>query len=99
MDNKFSPPDPDFYEIIENQKSRKSISVVNYFGPQNEILDTRGFIDDVFFVKNYEAYLVFEASDKVRIDRIITLNGIPGPAYDEYDSYALACLSCGGGMD
>jgi len=28
-----------------------------------------------------------------------TINGKPGPAYDEYDRYGLACLDCGGGMD
>jgi hypothetical protein len=36
---------------------------------------------------------------KIRLDRIIVFNGKPGPAYDEYDSYALACLDCTGGMD
>lgn len=99
MDTKFSPVDPDFYEVIEREKSKGGISTVNYFGPKEEILGTRDVIDDVFFIKNYEAYLVFERSDKIRLDRIITINGKPGPAYDEYDSFANSCLSCMGGMD
>jgi hypothetical protein len=47
----------------------------------------------------FEEYLVFDSGDEVRIDRIITINGIPGPAYDEYDAFALACLNCNVGAD
>jgi hypothetical protein len=37
--------------------------------------------------------------EQVRLDRIITINGKPGPAFDEYDNYANACLSCQGGNE
>jgi len=37
--------------------------------------------------------------EQVRLDCIITINGKPGPAFDEYDSYANACLSCQGGNE
>ena len=99
MYKEYSPIDPDFYEIIEKEKSKKGISTVNYFGPDNEIEDAKGIIKEVFFIKHYEAFLVFEKGERVRLDRLITLNGIPGPAYGEYDSYALACLDCGAGME
>ena len=44
-------------------------------------------------------FLLFDKRDRVRLDRIIVINGIPGPAYDEYDSYALAPLTCQAGYD
>jgi hypothetical protein len=50
-------------------------------------------------IDNFEQFLSFENGQKVRVDRVITINGIPGPAYDEYDGFALACLDCKGGMD
>lgn len=99
MYKEYSPIDPDFYDIIEKEKSKKIISIVNYFGPGKEIEDVKGIIKEVFFIKYYEAFLVFETGERVRLDRLITLNGIPGPAYDEYDSYSLACLDCGAGME
>jgi hypothetical protein len=43
--------------------------------------------------------MVFENGDEVRTDRIIVYNGKPGPAYDEYDAYALAPLTCKAGYD
>ena len=99
MYKEYSPIDPDFYEIIEKEISKNGISLVNYFGPDNEIADVKGSLKEVFFIKHYESFLVFETAEQVRLDRLITLNGIPGPAYDEYDSYALACLECSAGME
>ena len=99
MYKEFSPIDPDFYDIIETEISKGGIFVLNYFGPDKEIEDVKGKIKEVFFIKHYESFLVFETGEKVRLDRLITLNGIPGPAYDEYDSYALACLECSAGME
>ena len=99
MYKEYSPIDPDFYDILEKEISKKSISVVNYFGPDKEIEDVKGNLKEVFFIKHYESFLVFETDERVRLDRLITINGIPGPAYDEYDSYALACLECSAGME
>jgi len=45
------------------------------------------------------SYLRFENGVQVRLDRIIVINGRPGPAFEEYEGYALACLDCSGGMD
>ena len=36
---------------------------------------------------------------EIRIDRIISYNLRPGPAYDEYDEYGLQCLTCQAGYD
>ncbi len=99
MYKEYSPIDPDYYEIIEKEISKKGISVVNYFGSDNEIEDAKGNLKEVLFIKHYESFLVFETGEQVRLDRLITLNGIPGPAYDEYDGYALACLDCSAGME
>jgi hypothetical protein len=42
-------------------------------------------------------YLNVSPEKQIRIDRIITLFGKPGAAYDEYDSFANQCLACTGG--
>ncbi|WP_240452744.1 hypothetical protein [Sphingobacterium sp. xlx-130] len=34
---------------------------------------------------------------RIRIDRIITLFGKIGAAYDEYNQYANSCMDCTGG--
>jgi len=95
----YSPVVPDFYDIIESVR-KKNISIkVHYFGPENELNDANGVMKGITINSKNEEYLELNSDETVRLDRIITLNGKPGPAFDEYDSYALACLDCMGGMD
>ena len=99
MNNKYSPVDPWFYELIENFKKENVVLKIHYFSAENEVNEAKGLIKSVIINKKHEEFLSFDSGDNVRLDRIITLNGRPGPAFDEYDSYALACLDCTGGME
>lgn len=99
MSKEYLPIDPDFYDVIENVKGNNVSILVHYFGSENEINDAKGMIKGIRTNDRHEEYLVLDSDENVRLDRIIALSGKPGPAYDEYDSYALACLDCTGGMD
>ena len=44
-------------------------------------------------------FITLDTGSAIRIDRIITLYGKPGAAFDEYDAFANQCLSCTGGYD
>jgi hypothetical protein len=99
MDTSYSPVDPYFYEIIEKERSAREISLVHYFDSANKLEDARGKIDTVIASEKNEMLLLLESGESIRLDRIITINGKPGPAYDEYDSYANACLDCRGEPD
>jgi hypothetical protein len=99
MYDNYSPVDPDFYDAIENVKEIGAPVLVHYFSQENQLNDARGTIKGVVRNAEHEEFLVLDSCDNVRLDRIITLNGRPGPAFDEYDSYSLACLDCNGGMD
>ena len=46
-----------------------------------------------------EYFMRFQTGEEIRVDRIIVYNGKPGPAYDEYDAYALECLTCKAGYE
>lgn len=93
MKTDFTPVQPDYYNIFRDEQ-KKEISKVFYFGKGSELEEATGKIIDFENKDNFEKYMIFDSGDKVRIDRIITINGIPGPAYDEYDAYALECLNC-----
>lgn len=99
MKTSYLPVNPDYYDLFEKEKSNSDLSFVHYFEGKNELKEVSGKITKIITTDNHEEYLAFESDEKVRIDRIITINGKPGPAYDEYDSFALACLDCMGGMD
>jgi hypothetical protein len=89
----FSPVYPVYYEVIDSAQE-KDFSTVFYFGNGTEVEEAKGKITGLVNREAHEEFLAFDSGQEVRIDRIITINGIPGPAYDEYDAYALACLNC-----
>lgn len=93
MKNDYMPVAHHFYEIIDEEKKRDMDAVVHYFGEGNELKDSRGKISGIVREKDGE-FLSVNPGDKVRLDRIITINGKPGPAFDEYDSYANECMDC-----
>ena len=99
MEDRYLPVDPDFYDVIDSVKNQNISIQVHYFGFGNDLNEAKGVIKGVVITSNHEEYLSLDSGDNVRLDRIIVLNGKPGPAFDEYDSYALACLDCPGGMD
>ncbi len=95
----YRPVNPDFYEVITSEKQKNKISRIHYFMDGTQLGDLTGILKEIRITQNRAEYLVLENGLKARLDRIIVLNGIPGPAYDEYDDYASACLDCMGGMD
>ena len=95
----FLPVDPVYYEPIEQAISSEETAVAHYFGEGNTLKNAKGNLKKITTSPDGEEFILFDNGQKVRIDRIIVFNGRPGPAFDEYDSYALACLDCTGGMD
>ena len=93
MKTKFSPIHPDYYDLF-SEEQEKEFSKVFYFGTGSDVEEAEGKITGLVKRDSFVEYLVFDSGDEVRVDRIITVNGKPGPAYDEYDAYALACLDC-----
>ena len=99
MNLKYAPVDPDYLERIEQVISEKNEVTIHFFEKENTLKKVTGKIKELYTSQSHEEFLVLEDGVKIRVDRIIVFNGKPGPAYDEYDSYALACLDCMGGMD
>lgn len=93
MKTNFSPVNPDYYDLFSEEQEKES-SKVFYFGNGTDVEEAKGKITGLVKKEAFEEYLAFDSGHEVRIDRIITINGKPGPAYDEYDAYALACLDC-----
>lgn len=87
------------YDDIFAAEQQKDFSKVFYFEKGSDLGESGGKITGTSKNEKNEEFLCFDNGDKVRVDRIITINGIPGPAYGEYDGYALACLNCMGGME
>ncbi len=90
--------DPDFYDILEATVHKNEIQNVFFFLPDNTLGQAKGKYNRLN--KNSEGeFLLLKNGEFARLDRIITINGKPGPAFDEYDNYANEYLSCKAGYD
>ena len=94
----YLPIDPDFFEMFEKEKEKDLVRIV-YFEEGTNLEEVKDKLESVSKRDGNEFYMVFLAGKEVRVDRIITYNGKPGPAFDEYDAYALECLSCKAGYE
>lgn len=92
LKSSYLPVHPDYFDLFREESDR-AVSRVIYFGEGNQLEEVSGKISGLR-TDGFEVFLTFVSGAEVRIDRIITVNGKPGPAYDEYDAYALACLNC-----
>ncbi len=100
MKTSYLPISPDYFELLEKEIKKEQMRVF-YFGFDNypHLEEASGKVIKIDSDETNSFYLYFESKKQVRLDRIVTFNGIPGPAYDEYDAYALAPLTCKAGYD
>ncbi|NLZ96110.1 MAG: hypothetical protein GX921_09860 [Bacteroidales bacterium] len=94
----YLPIDPDFFDMFEKEISKDSIRVV-YFGEGTDTKEVNGKAEAIVNKNSNEYFIKYMSGEEVRVDRIIVYNGKPGPAFDEYDAYALECLSCKAGYE
>ncbi|GAO31264.1 hypothetical protein [Geofilum rubicundum] len=92
----YIPFDSDYFDQIE--KAMNDDCKIHYFDAEGQVMDANGTVTCSFSPDNFAHFVVLNTDTAIRIDRIITLNGSPGPAFDEYDLFALQCLTCMGGM-
>lgn len=97
QDNAYLPVAWEYREIIEEQINIKGKGKIYYFEAENKLGETQGTIVKMIEEKNKGVFIVMEDGFRIRIDRIITLFGKIGAAYDEYNAYADACMDCTGG--
>lgn len=100
MKPNYMPVDPDYFEIFGQEMEKDKARVIYFaFTNEPELEESLGKIREIEDKGREGHFLLLENGDLIRLDRIVVINGIPGPAYDEYDSFALAPLTCQAGYD
>ncbi len=98
MDTTFTPVSYDFRETIQEQIEKKTSGKIFYWEASEVVGEKSGSISALTDRTGYGMFIILDSSEEVRIDKIITLFGKPGAAFDEYDAFANACLSCTAGV-
>lgn len=80
-------------ETIEKCMAEKRRGKVHFFDQSGQLNTSEGML--ISIDESHDGVFLSIAGDQpVRVDKIITLIGKPGPAYEAYDRYANACLTC-----
>ncbi len=99
LDAAYLPVAWEYREIINEEIKKKTTGKIFYFCHDEGICEAQGCIIAIKEKKGGALYIVLDTEATVRIDRIITLFGKPGAAYDEYDAYGNSCMDCTGGYE
>lgn len=91
--NSYLPVSWDFREVLDEMMDGKRSGAIHYFNPEPMIERAEGRIVSLEKEPSGE-YLLTDRGERVRLDKIITLFGKPGPAFDDYESYGNACMNC-----
>jgi len=96
-DTSYLPVAWEYREVIEEEIEKRTSGKIFYFSVQEGIGEAQGRVLRMEEVNNEGLFIILDSGAKVRVDRIITLFGKPGAAYDEYDAYGNSCMDCMGG--
>lgn len=95
METSYTPVDWVYREVAEEQITGGISHKIFYF-KDGQVEDVSGRA--CALEENKEGlYIRMDNDERIRMDRIITINGKPGAAYDEYDAHANSCMDCNGG--
>lgn len=98
METSYTPVAYDYREIIDEQIGKKTSGKIFFWTADQKVDEVAGRIVRQEEQPGKGIFLILDSGASVRIDRIITLFGKPGAAYDEYDAFANACLACTAGV-
>ena len=99
METSYSPVDYVYREVIADEIVKQTTGKIFYFNSDQVVDSIEGRITKMEEIDGKGLFIALDPEAHLRIDRIITLFGKPGAAFDEYDDYANQCLSCTGGYD
>lgn len=97
MKNSYSPVPYVYRELIEEQRGNGG--KIFFFDKDDKVDCLEGTVVGMEELPPDGLFVLMNPAARIRIDRVITVFGRPGPAFDEYDAFANACLSCTGGYD
>lgn len=86
-------------EVVEEEIAKGREGKIFFFNDKGEVDSCTGKIIKMDELPGKGIFAFIDTAPAIRIDRLITVFGIPAAAYDEYESYTNQCLSCTGGYD
>lgn len=93
-ESSYLPISWDNMEVIREYIKNKKEGKIFFFGNDGQLDEAKGCIVEIREEQKKGVYAILNSGDKIRVDRIITLFGTVGAAYDEYEAFGNACMVC-----
>jgi Rho-binding antiterminator len=93
MKDRYIPVSCDFHDEMIALATRKEPVKIFVFNEEGTLDGLSGIIEDVY-THNGEEFILIENNKPVRLDKIITWNGKPGPDYDRLEKMDHDCHEC-----
>ncbi len=97
--NTYLPVAWEYRETVEEEIKKARRGKIFFFNHDQQVDEALGQVVKLEENKSEGVFILLDTGIKIRLDRIITLFGKVGAAYDEYDAYANACMDCMGGYE
>lgn len=94
METQYTPVQYVYREIIEEEIAKQTTGKIFFFNKECVVDCAEGTVMALEEFSGKGLFITLKPESRIRIDRIITLFGKPGAAYEEYDAYANACMEC-----
>lgn len=98
METSYTPVAYEFKDVIDEQIAKKTSGKVFFWSADQQVDEVVGTVLRREEIPAKGEFIFLDSEKSVRIDRIITLFGKPGAAFDEYDAFANQCLACTAGV-
>ena len=99
MEQSYLPVQWVYREVIEEEIAKMTTGTIFYFNTEDQVSSANGRVIKMEEINGKGVFIILDSGESIRIDKIITLYGKPGAAYDDYNYFANACLDCMGGYD
>ena len=97
-DTSYTPVPYEYREDILEQIDKGSSGKIFFWSAPGKVDEAIGKILKLEDKPGAGMFILLDSGVSIRIDRIITLYGRIGAAFDEYDSFANQCLACTAGV-
>jgi hypothetical protein len=87
MEASYTPVAYEFKEVIDEQIAKKTSGKI-FFWSDGKLEEVKGVILRQEEIPGKGVFIVLDSGKSVRIDRIITLFGKPGSAFEEYEAFS-----------
>lgn len=87
----YIPVSCDFYDEVALYATEKKTGKIHYFKSLEEkvLASSSGPVTDI--VTEHKVEYLLTSQDKIRLDRIVSIFGKPGPAFETYQNFGNSC--------